>query len=378
MTYTVAVVGTGPDPHDRDTDGYAMAYRHAAGYRRLNECALVACSDIVRQNAAAFGERWDIPETNVFEDTDSMLETVSPDIVSVCVPPHAHADVVMDCARTGIPAAIHCEKPMAATWGDCQEMVSVCDDAGIQLTFNHQRRFAKPFRNAKSMLDEGRIGPLRRVEVGGENLFDYGSHLFDLCGLLTDQAEPAWVLAGIDYTEKNVQFGAHNENQALVQWEYENGVAGLASTGRGALLSCQLRLIGEHGTIEIGAESAPLRVLTNGSWEAIDTGRDDIHGPTETVVDAVKKKAAAGLPLLSADSVGPPSYIDRAIAELVESLDTGTRSELRAANALQATEIIFAAWESARRQGRVSLPLDISDNPLEAMVDSGKLLADGD
>jgi predicted dehydrogenase len=378
MTYTVAVVGTGPDPDNQDTDGYAMAYRHAAAYDRLSDCSLTACADIVRDHAEVFADRWRLPEENVFEDTSRMLRDISPDIVSVCVPPHAHAEVVLKCAETGVPAAIHCEKPMAGTWGECEEMARVCDHQDIQLTFNHQRRFGEPFRKAKARVEGGRIGGPERIEVGGDNLYDYGSHLFDLCGYLTDQAEPAWVLAGIDYTDENVQFGAHNENQAIVQWAYENGVAGLASTGRGSLTTGQLRLVGESGTIEIGTDDAALRAKTNGEWAAVDTGRDGVHGPNETLFDTVKQKAASKLPLVSEAAVGTPSYIDRAIEDIVGSLDVGTRSELAAANALQSTQIIFGAWESARRQGRVSFPLDIDDNPLEAMVGSGAMLADAD
>lgn len=374
MTYTVAVVGTGPDPDDPDTDGYAIAYRHAAGYRRLGNCRLTACADIVAENAEQFADRWGLHGANVFEDAARMVEEVSPDIVSVCVPPRAHAQVVTECAETGIPDAIHCEKPMAATWGECKEMVQVCDRHGVQLTFNHQRRFGIPFRKAKAMLDEGRIGELDRIEVGGKNLYDYGSHLFDLCGYITDQATPSWVLAGLDYTEENIQFGAHNENQSLVQWEYENGISGLASTGHESLLSCQLRLLGDEGIIELGAESAPLRVRTDRTWESIDTGGDGIHGPTETLLDAGKQKLADYLPLFTKERVGPSTFIDRALVDVVQALEEGGRPELAAENALQSTELIFAAWESARRRGRVSLPLEISDNPLEAMVDSGTML----
>lgn len=376
MNYRVGIVGTGADPDEQDTDGYAMAYRHAAAYERLADCTLTACADLVEENAIQFAERWGLSTESVFTDASRMVREESPDIVSVCVPPRAHAQVVLECAETGIPSAIHCEKPMAVTWGECKEMVELAARQNIQLTFNHQRRFGEPFRKAKAMLESGRIGGLERVEVGGDNLYDYGSHLFDLCGYFTDQATPAWVLAGIDYAEENVQFGAHNENQAIVQWRYENGVSGLASTGRGRLVSCQLRLVGEEGTIEIGAGDTPLRVRTNGAWETVDTGRDGIHGPSETLVDAAKQKLAAGLPVVSEDSVRPSTYIDRAVADIVDSIDGPQRSELAAENALQATEIIFASWESSRRQGRVSLPLDVTDNPLEAMVESGTMLSD--
>jgi phytoene/squalene synthetase len=36
--------------------------------------------------------------------------------------------------------------------------------------------------------------------------------------------------------------------------------------------------------------------------------------------------------------------------------------------ALQATELIFATYESSRRRGRVDLPLEIDDSPLIAML----------
>jgi len=47
--------------------------------------------------------------------------------------------------------AIHCEKPMAPTWGESLKMAAACDKAGIQLTFGHQRRFLDAFRKAKEL-----------------------------------------------------------------------------------------------------------------------------------------------------------------------------------------------------------------------------------
>ena len=285
----------------------------------------------------------------------------------------AGADIVMTCAESAAVDAIHCEKPMAGTWADCREMVERCEASGTQLTFNHQRRFAKPFREAKTILDEGEIGALDRVEIGGPNLYDYGSHLFDICGYYTDQADPEWVLGQVEYRESNVQFGMHNENQGLARWRYENGVDGFASTGDDGIVDCQVRLVGASGVIEVGAEDGPpLRVCSDGrDWRTVDTGQDDIH------------EVSAGLPALAADAVleripklpdqyfEDPSFIDRAIEDVIESLRTGSEPETAARNALQSTEIIFAIWESARRTDRVDLPLEIDDNPLESMVEGG-------
>ena len=57
--------------------------------------------------------------------------------------------------------------------------------------------------------------------------------------------------------------------------------------------------------------------------------------------------------------------------DLVDALDTGRTPLLDVSNALPTTEIIFATYESARRRGRVDLPLTIEDSPLVAMLDAG-------
>lgn len=378
MSYEVAIIGTGADPDDPDTDGFAMAYRHAQAYRRLDSCRLAACADIVVENAQRFAEEYDISEDNVYEEYQVMLEEVEPDIVSVCVPPAIHAQIVIGCAESDAVQAIHCEKPMAGTWGECREMVRVCDEYDVQLTFNHQRRFGRPFRKAKALVDDGSIGELQRIEVGGKNLYDYGSHLFDLCGYFTDQASTEWVLAQIDYSEENVQFGMHNENQALVQWRYENGVYGLASTGEQSLSQSQIRLVGDDGIIDIGHDSAPplrFRSSSTDGWTEVDTEGDTVHGPTNSRVKAAARLVTEQLPLVPTDRLvpTPTTFIDRAIEEVVGSLAESRESELSAANALQATELIFAAWESSRRRGRVNLPLEIETNPLEEMVEEGQL-----
>lgn len=376
MDLSVAIVGTGANPDDRSRTGFAMGYRHANAYRRIDGCELVACADIVTENARQFAMEFDIPDTQVFEDAGEMARAVDPDVVSVTVPPAAHASVVADLAEIESVRAIHCEKPMALTWRECREMVTACEWSGVKLTINHQRRFGAPFRRAKVLLDDGVIGPLDRIEFGGENLYDAGTHQFDLCGYYTDQASPRWVLAGLDYSEVNRWFGAHNANQALVQWAYETGVSGLACTGAGSdLVDCYLRLVGESGTIEIGpADGGALRLRRGdgAEWESVDTDGESIHGPLPPSRPRVVAERLVGkLPGVSPDD--PPTHHDRAIADVVRALREDDESELAARHALQSTELIFAAWESVRRRARVNLPLRIEDNPLESMVEKGLL-----
>lgn len=381
MVQRVAVIGTGPEPDDPGREGFAMGYQHGHAFERLDECDLVACADIVEENAYAFAETFGLD--HVFTDIDEMLTSIEPDLVSICVPPHVHADVVLTCINSGVVEGVHCEKPMAATWAECHDMVRNAEEANVQLTINHQRRFGTPFRRAKALLEDGAIGKLERIEIAEQNLYDAGTHLFDLCGYFTDQRQVEWVLAQIDYREENVWFGAHNENQAIAQWKYEDDVYGIASMGMGErFVDCYLRLRGDEGTLEIGVENGPnLRILTTSTqgWRTVGTDGETIHGPSDQGTVRSRLEAVTSKLLgINEERFRAKSLHERSLECVVRFLDSNEEPELSATNALQATELIFASWESARRRGRIDLPLEIDGNPLEEMVDDGDLLIEKD
>lgn len=363
--YSIAFVGTGKVPDQPDATGFAMAYKHAESYSRLDNCTLTACADIVRENAEAFANNVGIDAQNVYENYKEMLGAVEPDIVSVTVPPAVHADITLGCIESGVTEAVHTEKPMADNWADCRRMVEAANEHDVQLTFNHQRRFGTPFTKAKELLDAGEIGALERVEFSSPNLFDYGTHSFDLSNFYAGEATPEWVIGQIDYRDVNRLFGSHNENQGLVQWRYENGVHGLATTGVGSGadgIACHNRLVGSEGVIEIGVgfatgEDGPvLRIKRDGeTWTKLETNNEDVHGRRD------------------AENWKGQTVLTRALADVVDSIAGEKAPLLCGENALRATELIFGAWESARSHGRVDLPLDIEDNPLDAMVASGTL-----
>ncbi|MFB6296397.1 MAG: Gfo/Idh/MocA family protein, partial [Halobacteriales archaeon] len=214
--YTVGFIGTGPEPDNPVWgESAAMAYRHAAGYDRLDSCDILACADIVPENARAFADEFDIAQEHVYEDYEVMLAEARPDVLSVSTPVPTHAPIVLDCVRSGVPEAIHCEKPMATTWGDARLMAQEADRRGVQLTFNHQRRMASPWRDVNDLLDEGAIGDLRRIELACGELLDNGTHYIDLANMYTGQQSVEWVIGQIDYRERHVKYGAHNENQGL-------------------------------------------------------------------------------------------------------------------------------------------------------------------
>lgn len=356
-SHTVAIIGTGPDPNNPTVDGFAMGYRHAEAYANHDQCRLVACADIVPENGVAFAAEFDVPEGNVYEDYGQMLREVDPDIVSVAVPPAIHRDVVVDCARSGRVQAIHCEKPMAHTWAGARQMVEECWRRDVQLTFNRQRRFGRPFTEAKRLLDAGEIGSLQRVEIGWGDFYDTGAHTIDLAGMFNGDRPAEWVLAGLDYREEDVRFGVHQENQMWAQWRYENGVYGSISSGPGSdFVGAALLLRGRDGAIRIDVNDGPMLELEQGGERRpIDVDGETMHRTSDE------------------DGRFGSKFHDRAVADVVDALETGRESGLSGRVGLNTTEILFGGYESVRRRGRVEFPLEIDGNPLEAMVESGSL-----
>ena len=345
----VGVIGCGRKTAPKGRLGFAMAYEHGNAYTALADtCEMVACADIAPENAREYAETFGIGKT--YLDYNDMLAQENLDVVSVCTWMHLHEPMVLAAVAAGV-RAIHCEKPMADTWGGSRRMAAAAKEAGVQLTFNHQRRYGAPYVMAKRMVDEGAIGDLVRQECECGNIYDSGTHFIDMFSFFQGEVPAKWVLAQIDYRTENLVFGGHCENQQVLLTEYDNGVFGLVMTGAGEAkpVGAINRLMGTDGVIEVGlADGRPIRYRLQGDkdWTYPDTNGESIHGPY---------------------------FIERAIADVVACLLEGRKCQLDASNALIATEIIFGAYESSRRRGRVDFPLDIEDNPLKAMVDSGDL-----
>ena len=342
--YRVGFIGVGKPWKSDGATGFGMAHQHADGYVRTGRCTLAACADPSEGAGRFFAEKYGVPR--FYSDPTAMLAEEKLDIVSVCTWPHLHAPMTIAAARSGVKA-IHCEKPMATTWGEAKEMARVCEENGVKLTFNHQRRFLGPYQAARAQVQAGAIGELTQIEGNCGDLYDWGTHWLDMFFFYNGETPAKWVLAQIDSREERKIFGVPMENQGLCEFQFENGVRAFLATGRDSQEPAAHRLIGTEGMIEVRGDAPHVRLMngkTNG-WQTIEQP-DDLHGP---------------------DSV------ERAIADVVDAVATGRESLLSARNALRSTEVIFAAYESSRRRGRVDLPLTQADHAFVSMLERGDI-----
>lgn len=343
----VAIIGTGRPHRTEDSTGFGMSHAHAKGYNESGKCEIVALCDLVAERARLFNDEHAGGKATVYTDYPQMLAEVKPDIVSICTWPALHTPMVVACAEAGV-RAIHCEKPMATTWDDAQKAANACIEHGVQLTYNHQRRFNGPFQSVRRLINQGEIGDIVRMEGACGDMYDWGTHWLNMFLFYNNETPAEWVLAQTDARRSNVIFGVQMETQGITVIKFKNGVYGTLYTGTDAqaIVGCANRIIGKEGTIEVLWEKPWVRYRKDGDWQTLPEAdvQDGIHGGnanTMTVGDVVDSVIEGRKPLQSVD------------------------------NALPTTEIIFAAYESARRRGRVDLPLTAGDNAFHALVADG-------
>lgn len=345
--YKVAIIGCGKPRNSEEATGFGMSHQHMFGYAKTGKCSLVAVADIVRENGDAFVAMHN-PDAKVYEDFVEMMQKETPDIVSVSLWPHLHAQVVCQLAELG-PKIIFCEKPMDLHWDASLKMHKACKDNGVTLIINHQRRFNKPLLKAKEMLDGGEIGKLLRIEGAWSNIADAGTHALDMMFYYNNDTPATWVMGQIEMRGAKKFFGAIQAGQGVTEFRFENGIRGIFYFGeQHEDFGFLIRLYGENGMIEILNNEPWLRILKfggNGEWEAIDTG-ENIH----------------------ADEA-----IHRAVAEFIECHENGTQSLLDGDHALRTTEVIFATFESSKRRARIDLPLDSAPCAMISMIESGDI-----
>ena len=347
---------------------------HARAYAALGDVQLVACADPVREAAEALAAEQQIPLSSIYTDYQEMLARERLDVVSICTWDRAHTENVVDSVTAGVKG-IFLEKPLAPTWGESKKLYQACVDGGVTLAVCHQRRFEPTFVKARELVNEGAIGELYRVEGFCSDLLGWGTHWLDMFFFYNNDQPAEWVMGQLSWEPDERQlariaarperFQPH-ESHGLAYIKWQNDVYGLLVTGRDADGRCANRLIGSEGIIELDVH-----------WDHRIWGRK-VEGPLVRVMRAgFARYETPELFYPSGEAYvgrsGEPMENALAIKDFIDALQTGREPELSGRKALQATELIFATYESSRRRGRVVLPLDIEDSPLEAMIESGEI-----
>ncbi len=100
-----------------------------------------------------------------YESLTEAMRKVDFDAVFITTPTFTHHPLTVEAAEAG--KHVFCEKPMALTLREADDMISVARRNNVKLQIGFMRRFDPEFRKAKSLIDEGAIGkPVLVKSVG--------------------------------------------------------------------------------------------------------------------------------------------------------------------------------------------------------------------
>src|SRR5215510_13246772 len=103
----------------------SMGPTHAAGWAET-PAEVVGFAAETSREADGLAKRY---RAKVYPSLDAILTDV--DVVDICSPTHLHHEMVLKAAALG--KHIVCEKPLARTADQAQEMVTACRKTGVQL-----------------------------------------------------------------------------------------------------------------------------------------------------------------------------------------------------------------------------------------------------
>lgn len=335
--------------------GKIAQVRHIPEYAANPDCELVGFYNPTKSRAEDMAARYG---GKAYDSAEELLADPAIDAVSVCAANYAHAELTIKALMAG--KHVLCEKPMAVTPTDCEEMVRVAKESNKFLMIGQNQRLTGAHALARQMVAEGAIGKVLSfrtcfghggpetwaIKPGKDTWFfdkkeaamgamaDLGIHKTDLIQFLLGQ-KVVRTTAKLTTLDKR---GADGElidvdDNAICIYEMADGTIGTmtASWTYYAAEDNSTVLYGTGGELRIYDDSVHSIVLkkTDGTVQTFDVEQ----------IQTNDNQAASGV-----------------IDLWVDCLKEGREPEINGESVLSAMRAVFASMESSETGKAVEIP----------------------
>lgn len=118
--------------------------------------------DVNTERLEEMSSKYDIPTVKSYKE---LLEDKDIDIIYLAVPPKYHHPIAMDIIKSN--KHFLCEKPLANSSEEAREMYEGVEKNKVVNAMNFPTVYTTAFKKLKTLLDEGFIGDLLRIELQG-------------------------------------------------------------------------------------------------------------------------------------------------------------------------------------------------------------------
>jgi len=364
MKHSIALIGCG-----------RISFKHIEAYVNNKEkLDLLAVCDPVIERAQTKKAEYEksIPsaDVKVYKNYKQMLSELKPSIVTIATESGKHRDIAIDCLNSG--AHVICEKPMALSTKDAQDMIDAAEKNNKKIAVCFQNRFNAPVQKLREAYDKKRFGrilhgmvqirwnrneayyaeaPWRGTwEQDGGTLMNQCTHGIDLLQWMMGedavrvQAQTRKYLRPIEAED----FGC-----AIV--EFASGAVGIIEGTADIYpknLNETLSIFGEKGSVVIGG----LAVNKIETWRFADS---ETVGDTENVV-------------LDPNAKDPPTVYGfghtALFADVIDAIEKNREPLVSGRKGKKALEIILAIYESQKTGKAVTLPNNFSTLDMKGVL----------
>ncbi|MDM5328856.1 Gfo/Idh/MocA family oxidoreductase [Neobacillus sp. CF12] len=135
--------------------GSIAQHRHLPEYQSNKNVELIAVCDSNEERAQTVAEKYGVKAYTNYEE---VISSGLVDAVSVCTPNYLHAPISIAALHAGLH--VLCEKPMATSKQEAEEMIAAANESGKKLMIAHNQRFVPSHQRARKLIESGEIGKI--------------------------------------------------------------------------------------------------------------------------------------------------------------------------------------------------------------------------
>jgi glucose-fructose oxidoreductase len=260
--------------------GYISQAAVLPAFAHASNSELVALITSDTEKARELGRRYRVDRIHGYDAYDECLRSGEVDAVYIALPNHMHRDFTVRAAQAGVH--VLCEKPMAVTASECEEMITACKRSSVLLMIAYRLHFEEANLEAIRIGNSGELGELRifssvfaqqvekgnvRVEAplpaGGGTLYDMGIYCINAARYLF-QDEPVEVTA-LSAAKDDDRFDNIDEMTSAVM-RFPNERLAAFTSSFGAASVSEYTLLGTEGSLRMEQAyefSEPIRQIVN-------------------------------------------------------------------------------------------------------------------
>ncbi len=350
----VAVVGLGAVTRNI----HLPAYKNLAG--KIEIVGGCDTDGAARQTAK---DKFGVAE--VFDDPQKMIAATAPDIVSICTPPALHVEQSLMALENG--CHVFCEKPIAESLREADELIHAAADANRFVVVNNQFPFMNIHRAAKAAIGTPEFGRLLfmqawqvfhpdevteadwRGRLRRRLCFEFGIHVFSLARYFFDD-EPVAISAQMP----NPLSKFHSDALNFITLEFADGRAAsiiLNRLSNAPERYLDMRLDGENASVytSIGGE-VRVEAGLHTRQKIPFFGLNFVKGGKAVLQNGTKSK------IIAKDGINPfASSTAYHFNNFVDAINDGGIPPGTIADNRKTLALVFAAYDAAEARQTINL-----------------------